>query len=292
MYRKLLVACDGSEGSQIAVLHASILAKKLGAELSALWVRGSLPHYPETIDEIDVEEESAHEFFENLKAQLQSVGAGQGVTIRPEMRTGHPAQQILEFARAHDTDLIVLGSRGHSRLWGELIGHTADRVNEHAPCSVLIVRSVQEAACYRKTLVAYDGSDAADTALRHALALAKHIGSEAHLLWIQENTIARSQRAREPGEDEKRAREFFHTVLRERIDAAAAEQGVAVKAGYRCGNAAQTLVAEVASGGFRLIVLGHRGHSGLWGKLLGGVADRVSHLARCDVLIVRKKERL
>ena len=118
MYRKLLVACDGSEGSQIAVLHASILAKKLGAELSALWVRGSLPHYPETIDEIDVEEESAYEFFENIKAQLQSVGAGQGVTIRPEMRTGHPAQQILEFARAHDTDLIVLGSRGHSRLWG------------------------------------------------------------------------------------------------------------------------------------------------------------------------------
>ena len=76
MYRKLLVACDGSEGSQIAVLHASILAKKLGAELSALWVRGSLPHYPETIDEIDVEEESAYEFFENIKAQLQSVGAG------------------------------------------------------------------------------------------------------------------------------------------------------------------------------------------------------------------------
>ena len=58
----------------------------------------------------------------------------------------------------------------------------------------------------------------------------KAIGSEAHLLWIQENTIARGQRAREPGEDEKRAREFFHTVLRERIDAAAAEQGVAVKA--------------------------------------------------------------
>ena len=146
MYKKLLVACDGSEGSQIAVLHASILAKKLGAGLSAIWVRSSLPHYPETIDEIDVEEESAHEFFENIKAQLHSVGAGQGVTIQPEMRSGHPAQQILEFARAHKTDLIVLGSRGHSRLWGELIGHTADRVSEHAPCSVLIVRSAQEAA--------------------------------------------------------------------------------------------------------------------------------------------------
>lgn len=292
MYKKLLVACDGSEGSQIAVLHASILAKKLGAGLSAIWVRSSLPHYPETIDEIDVEEESAHEFFENIKTQLQSVGAGQGVTIQPEMRSGHPAQQILEFARAHKTDLIVLGSRGHSRLWGELIGHTADRVSEHAPCSVLIVRSAQEAARYRKTLIAYDGSDAADTALRHALALAKHIGSEAHVLWIQENTLVRGHRAMEPGEDEIRAREFFQTVLRGRIDAAAAEQGLDVNAGYRCGNAAQTLVAEVASSGFRLIVLGHRGHSGLWGKLLGGVADRVSHLARCDVLIVREKTKL
>ena len=292
MYKKLLVACDGSEGSQIAVLHASILAKKLGAGLSAIWVRSSLPHYPETIDEIDVEEESAHEFFENIKTQLQSVGAGQGVTIQPEMRSGHPAQQILEFARAHKTDLIVLGSRGHSRLWGELIGHTADRVSEHAPCSVLIVRSAQEAARYRKTLIAYDGSDAADTALRHALALAKHIGSEAHVLWIQENTLVRGHRAMEPGEDEIRAREFFQSVLRGRIDAAAAEQGLEVNAGYRCGNAAQTLVAEVASSGFRLIVLGHRGHSGLWGKLLGGVADRVSHLARCDVLIVREKTKL
>ena len=292
MYKKLLVACDGSEGSQIAVLHASILAKKLGAGLSAIWVRSSLPHYPETIDEIDVEEESAHEFFENIKTQLQSVGAGQGVTIQPEMRSGHPAQHILEFARAHKTDLIVLGSRGHSRLWGELIGHTADRVSEHAPCSVLIVRSAQEAARYRKTLIAYDGSDAADTALRHALALAKHIGSEAHVLWIQENTLVRGHRAMEPGEDEIRAREFFQTVLRGRIDAAAAEQGLDVNAGYRCGNAAQTLVVEVASSGFRLIVLGHRGHSGLWGKLLGGVADRVSHLARCDVLIVREKAKL
>jgi nucleotide-binding universal stress UspA family protein len=292
MYRKLLVACDGSEGSQIAVLHASILAKKLGAELSALWVRSSLPHYPETIDEIDVEEESAHQFFENIKAQLQAVGAAQGVRIQPKMRTGHPAQQILEFARGHDTDLIVLGSRGHSRLWGELIGHTADRVNERAPCSVLIVRSVQEAARYRKTLIGYDGSDAADRALRHALSLAKQIGSEAHVLWIQESTVVHGHKTREAGEDEKRAREFFQTVLRGRIDAAAAEQGLEVNAGYRCGNAAQTLVTEVAAGGFRLVVLGHRGHSGLWGKLLGGVADRVSHLARCDVLIVREKTKL
>jgi nucleotide-binding universal stress UspA family protein len=45
-YRKLLVACDGSEGSNIAAVHAAILANKLGAELHAVWVRSRLPRYP------------------------------------------------------------------------------------------------------------------------------------------------------------------------------------------------------------------------------------------------------
>jgi len=109
------------------------------------------------------------------------------------------------------------------------------------------------------------------------------------VLWIQERAPAHIRSPREPIEDEKRAQEFFQTVLRKRINVAAVEQGVAVDSTYRCGNAARTLVAEVESGGYRLIVLGHHGQSGLWGKLLGGVANRVSHLVRCDVLVVREK---
>lgn len=285
MYKKLLVACDASEGSRIAVVHAAILAKKLGAQLLALWVRGKLPHYPETIDEVAQEEESAHEFFADIKAKLNATAAAQGLTIEPEMRAGHPAQQIVASAREHDIDLIVVGSRGHSRLWGELLGHTADRVNENAPCSVLIVRSEQEAARYRKMLVGYDGSNGANAALGHALHLAKQMESEVHVLWIHETLPANENDA-----ERKWARNFFETGLRGPVESAAARLGIKVDAGYRIGNAAQCLVTEAESGGFRLVVMGHRGQSGLWGKLLGGVADRVSHHARCDVLIVREKE--
>ncbi|HET9377096.1 MAG TPA: universal stress protein [Chthoniobacterales bacterium] len=153
MYKKLLVACDGSEGSQIAVIHAAILTKKLDAQLSALWVRSHLPHYPESVGEVAEEEEAALEFFENIKVQLDSIAAAQGVIIQPNLRSGHPAREIVRFALENRFDLIVLGNRGHSRLWGELLGHTADRVNEHAPCSVLIVRSKKEAARYRKMLI-------------------------------------------------------------------------------------------------------------------------------------------
>jgi nucleotide-binding universal stress UspA family protein len=285
MYKKLLVACDGSEGSQIAVVHAAILAKKLDAQLSALWVRGHLPHYPESVGEVAEEEEAALEFFEDIKVQLGSISAAQGVIIQPNLRSGHPAQEIVALAQESRVDLIVLGSRGHSRLWGELLGHTADRVNERAPCSVLIVRSKKEAARYRKMLIAFDGSSASERALHSGLALAKQIGSEVDLLWIDEVPVTHGS-ASEVRDDEKRARDLFNT-LRKTIDSAAIDQGIEVKVGFRRGNAPRILVSEAESRGFRLIVLGHRGQSGLWGKFLGGVADRVSHHAQCDVLIVR-----
>jgi nucleotide-binding universal stress UspA family protein len=111
MCKKLLVACDGSEGSQIAVVHAAILAKKLDAQLSALWVRGHLPHYPESIGEVAEEEDAALEFFENIKVQLGSISAAQGVIIQPNLRSGHPAQEIVRFAQENRVDLIVLGNR-------------------------------------------------------------------------------------------------------------------------------------------------------------------------------------
>lgn len=284
MYKKILVACDASEGSKVALVHAAILAKKLGAELTGLWVRASLPHYPETIDEVKQEEESAREFFAEIRAQLDSVAEAQAVTIDVEMRAGHPAHQIVAAAGERGIDLIVVGSRGHSRLWGELLGHTADRVNENAPCSVLIVRSDKEAAQYRRMLVGYDGSEGANVALKHSLALAKEIGSQVKVLWIHE-----IMPSAEPKDEARWAQTYFESSLREPIESAVKEYGVQVESGYRLGSAAQTLVDEAESGGFRLVVLGHRGQSGLWGKLLGGAADRVSHHAHCDVLIIRER---
>jgi nucleotide-binding universal stress UspA family protein len=47
----------------------------------------------------------------------------------------------VKYAKDKKCDLIVLGHSGHSRLWGHLLGHTADRVSEYASCSVLIVRT-------------------------------------------------------------------------------------------------------------------------------------------------------
>ena len=140
MYKRILVGYDGSEGSKHALEHAIHLAKELGAGLTALWVRGSLPHYPETVDEVEEEKESATHFLQAITKDLIAYSKMHGVEIQAESKTGHPAKTIADYAKENNFDLIVLGHRGHSGLWGSLLGHTTDKVSENAHCSVLIVR--------------------------------------------------------------------------------------------------------------------------------------------------------
>jgi nucleotide-binding universal stress UspA family protein len=106
----------------------------------ALWVRSSLPHYPETVDEIEEEKEAATSFFWILKNEIAQYAKQYDVEIHEDTQSGHAAKTIVDYAQEHGVDLIVLGHTGHSGLWGKFLGHTPDKVTENAHCSVLIVR--------------------------------------------------------------------------------------------------------------------------------------------------------
>jgi nucleotide-binding universal stress UspA family protein len=140
MYNKILVAYDGSEGSKAALEQSVHLAQKFASQLTALWVRGSLPHYPETIDEVEEEKQAADAFTQKITNELLVFSKKHGIDIHADSRSGHPAKTIVDYANENGFDLIVLGHRGHSGLWGSFLGHTTDKVSENAHCSVLIVR--------------------------------------------------------------------------------------------------------------------------------------------------------
>jgi nucleotide-binding universal stress UspA family protein len=141
MYDKLLVGYDGSGGARAALSHAVALAQIMGAEVWALWVRETIPYFAETVSEIAAEEEAAHLYLGKLKAEVERLKQEKGFEIHLHSQAGHAAEKIVRYAIEGAFDLIVLGSHGHSGLWGRLLGHTTDRVSEHAPCSVLIVRA-------------------------------------------------------------------------------------------------------------------------------------------------------
>ncbi|MEI6137516.1 MAG: universal stress protein, partial [Chloroflexota bacterium] len=54
-----------------------------------------------------------------------------------------PALSIVEYARAREIDLIVMGTHGRGALAHVMVGSVADRVVRLAPCPVLTVRSVE-----------------------------------------------------------------------------------------------------------------------------------------------------
>jgi nucleotide-binding universal stress UspA family protein len=53
---------------------------------------------------------------------------------------GAPFEEITQYARKHDIDLIVMATHGRSGLSHFLLGSTTERVVRHAPCPVLTVR--------------------------------------------------------------------------------------------------------------------------------------------------------
>jgi nucleotide-binding universal stress UspA family protein len=139
MFKKILAANDGSPGAFAALKAAIDLAVKCGAELHMISVE-EIPRLPATIDEVEGErEEAEHRLLPVIKRSRQ-LAALQGLSLETHLAPGHPVPTIVEFVRTHGFDLLVVGFMGHTALYNRLIGSTTDRLVDHAPCAVLVVK--------------------------------------------------------------------------------------------------------------------------------------------------------
>jgi nucleotide-binding universal stress UspA family protein len=138
-FERILVAIDGSECSDRALATALELAGLMHAQLTALAIEGPLPAYAATIGEVEEVKREKDSFFNALASRARERAAAEGVALEVEVRPGHAAEVISRYAADGGYDLVVLGHKGHF-LRDHLLGSTADRVAEHAPCPVMIVR--------------------------------------------------------------------------------------------------------------------------------------------------------
>jgi nucleotide-binding universal stress UspA family protein len=78
---------------------------------------------------------------DNLLDKARKKAHAKGATrISAEPSFGNPAQEIIAAAKDQQADLIVVGSRGHGRLAGLLLGSVAQKVISLAHCPVVVVR--------------------------------------------------------------------------------------------------------------------------------------------------------
>ncbi len=138
---------------------------------------------------------------------------------------------------------------------------------------------------YKKVMWATDGSDAADRAMVHAKTLAEEGGAPITVVYIEEFTLPGKGggslpiHANEPDVQAKIERQ----VAELSIDGAPAAFEMTTS---RVGGAAHAIAEIAARDHADVIVVGTRGRTPLAGLLLGGVTQRLLHIAPCPVLAV------
>ena len=139
MFKRIVIANDGSEGGFRALSLACDLAKAHAAALHMISVE-ELPNVPASIDEIiETKAEENHKFHDVL-AKAHAVAKEKGVKLNAEVVAGHAVAAVVATAKAKKADLLVVGFIGHSALYERIIGSTADRLVRLAPCPVLVVK--------------------------------------------------------------------------------------------------------------------------------------------------------
>ena len=139
MFKKILVAYDGSEGAKLALTKAREIAQAAKADLHILAV-GRIPEYAETVSEVEEEKEQAQNYYSKIMDEASKQVKQQGLTPTVHIDFGKPADTILRISENLQVDLVVLGTHPHAAVRRRFLGATVDKVIDHAHCSVLVIR--------------------------------------------------------------------------------------------------------------------------------------------------------
>jgi nucleotide-binding universal stress UspA family protein len=143
LFKKILIATDGSKYSLDAAVKSLEIARFYGSKVCVLYV----------VDLRALTTASGMPAPDNIYLLLADEGkraVGQvkemagDLPIETFVLAGYPAHTIVQFARDNGIDLIVTGTLGKSGIEELLLGSVADHVVRHAPCPVLVVKSTKE----------------------------------------------------------------------------------------------------------------------------------------------------
>ncbi|WEG11111.1 universal stress protein [Pullulanibacillus sp. KACC 23026] len=157
-FSSIVLAYDGSENSYKALIEAEKLAKLSQARLMVLYVKDPTPTYnqpmlsgmivfnqPLTVaspvlasndDTDDQTKDPSETILSEAKLKLSSALKN----LDFEKRTGKPAEEICDYAKHNQADLIVIGSRGLSGFQKLIMGSVSSQVTHNAECPVLVVK--------------------------------------------------------------------------------------------------------------------------------------------------------
>lgn len=141
--KRILVGYDYSDDSERSLNYGLSLAQEYQAELHVFHVL----HKPfDEGPEISWTGSGIETIYNSAVSRLQKAVPQEAYlwcNIKNVVRWGKPYQEILEYAKVNEIDLICMGASGSNYGIGSLFGSNADRVLRQSPCPVLIARPLK-----------------------------------------------------------------------------------------------------------------------------------------------------
>lgn len=117
---RFVVAYDNSPHAKKALQIGASIGETWGVPFDVLWVG----------------KESAEDPFADARSYL----AAHELKVEYVSQTGDPSEVLVEYTRKHESDLLVMGAYGHSKVRELVVGSATAYAINHAPCPILLTR--------------------------------------------------------------------------------------------------------------------------------------------------------
>ena len=307
MSKMIMVPLDGSHLAEVALPCVEEICGKLSSEVIVIGVRWTMTEQSKHIYQRYLDQTA--EDMENRIVEHYSIPKSK-VKVNAAMLNGHPAREIVDYAKSNDIDLIVMATHGYSGIERWALGGVTDKVIRESSKPVLVIRAKDDKATVRqqdictKVVIPLDGSGLAEAALPVAEALlgglALHNGIEANLMCVLEQLPNQKRMPigmdspPHPIPEEERlqlnksikhrgemARRYLYKASRGLFKA-----GVKVDCEVRFGDAAAEIIKYADEIGAGTVIMSTHGLSGINRWMLGSVSDKVLRMGNTAVLLV------
>jgi nucleotide-binding universal stress UspA family protein len=307
--RTILCPVDFSAFSRDALEHAAQVAKWFGSHLIVFYVYpppiapppvlySGLPG-PIPVEPFPPLTQSPEQTQIEVTAQLTTFVASvdtTGVQVRIRTQPGSPARDILEEAKTVESDLIVLGTHGHTGFDRLVLGSVAEKVLRKASCAVMTVPPpvgsppADPLQLFKRILCPIDFSSASLEALEYALSLAKEADAELLLLHVIEGLPDAPDWQLPAGVAVDEYLRLSDERALARLRAAVPDDAQAwckPEALTMTGKSYDAILRLVAEREVRLVVMGVHGRNPIDRLFFGSTTAHVIRAASCPVLTLK-----
>ncbi len=263
--KRILVALDGSRGSESILAYVEALLRNVDADLTLATV---------VADGTPRQEKAARAYLRGVAARLSRKGA----YADEEILVGNPAVELVRRAREGNYDLLAMCTRGKRGLKRLVLGSVAEEVLRRTPVPALVVHPAADGSPrveIRKIVVPLDGSHRSGAVLDPVAELARAFDAKVEFLSV----VSPTKRETLPVET------VAHNIFEEQKKLKAA--GIDVELSILYGGPATEILSFSRSHGADLIAISTHGRTGLDRVVYGSVAERVLRKGSFPLLVVR-----